>query len=402
MESLTYHFLFNLSLMIALFYICYISTEKLRMVNSRIPSILFYSTALILSYVFSYRLTDDFIIDMRFVPFLIGSLYHPLIPLLGFLAIIFRGFHGIEEGFYIHALTFVLVSIFLWKVRPYFLKLRPLLKVAATFSATFLYGIVTLLILQEWIPPGYKFDIWFAITLIQSLSALILTYLIELINENDENERQMVRRERQKAIEEMGAAISHDIRNPLTTAIGFTELLASESLDYDNRRHFTSILRTEIERAEQIIQNYLNFTKPATLTFSQVNVNEEMIKVVQMLQPLANYHTVQIDTDFKSKGALIVDRQKFIESMAALIRHSVIIAEQGGSLFLASSNSRYKVTIRIEIRNLLGHERNQPENTFGDQSAVISAMQTLKAMKGIIEHKSSPFSHALLITFKDK
>lgn len=397
MESLTYHFLFNLSLMLALFYVFYIVQD---LVKSRYPSIFFYSSALTLSFVFSYHLNDFFIIDMRFVPFLIGSLYHPLSPLLGILAITVRGFHGIDEGFYLNALTFSVISLILWKWRSIFLRFKPLTKIIVTFTATFLFSLGSLLLSQRLIPSEFLVEIWFAALTIPAMSALILTCIIELISYNEENERRLFKEEKLKAIEQMGAAISHDIRNPLTAAIGFTELLSSDSINTESRKHFTSILKTEIEHAEQILQNYLNFTKPATLSFTNVSIDDELFKVVQMLQPLANYHSINIETTLTSQGTINIDRQKFKESATALIQHALLIMEPGGTLIISSYLSGTKLMIRIDIHEVALLGKNYFEKSLNEQNALLSAMHTIKAMKGMIESKNTPIGHTFLLTFK--
>jgi len=386
--------------MITLFYVFYISTEEVRLGTSKIPAILFYSAALILSFVFSYRLNDVFVIDMRFVPFLLGSLYHPLSPLLGLLTIIIRGFYGIDEGFFLNAIIFTVLSLFFWKWRPIFMKLKPYTKMAISFSLTTLYSIGILLLIRNWIPEEHALDIWFAQLTIPAISALILSYSIELITYNDQNERNVVKEERLKAIEQMGAAISHDIRNPLTAAIGFTELLSSQTTDRQSRQHYTTILKSEIEKAEQILQNYLTFSKPGKMTFSHVLVDDEIRMIIQMIQPLANYHSVKIVTQLNSGERIHVDRHKFQESLTALTRQAVLSIEKGGNLLISSSISGNRVSIRIEIQDVVILAQDYQEQSFGEQRTLLSAVHTVRAMKGTIENKRSPFGYSILLTFK--
>ncbi|WP_378153649.1 histidine kinase dimerization/phospho-acceptor domain-containing protein [Chungangia koreensis] len=269
-----------------------------------------------------------------------------------------------------------------------------------TFTATSLFSLGTLLISTTWIPAEYVMEIWFAALTVPAMSALILTCLIELIAHNEENERRLFKEEKLKAIEQMGAAISHDIRNPLTAAIGFTELLSSDSINQESRKHFTSILKTEIEHAEQILQNYLNFTKPATLSFTNVSIDNELNKVVQMLQPLANLHSIKIETNLISKGTIIIDRQKFNESVTAFIQHSLLTMEPGGTLVISSSLSKTKVIIRLDIHEVALLGKNYLEKSLNEQNALLSSMHTIKAMKGMIESKTTPIGHTFLLTFK--
>jgi two-component system, sporulation sensor kinase B len=61
----------------------------------------------------------------------------------------------------------------------------------------------------------------------------------------------------------MSASISHEIRNPLTSVKGFLQLLGEEDYPVEKRNEFIKIATEEVNRAEQVINDYLTFARPA-------------------------------------------------------------------------------------------------------------------------------------------
>lgn len=399
MESLTYHFLFNLSLMLVLFYIFFMLLKHLRFNRFRTIVATYFSAALLLSFVFSFQLNGEYIVDLRFIPFLIGGLYFKLSPLLGMILIVLRGFYNIDEGFYMSALFYGVMGYFFWKLSPIFMDLEAKQKIIIASVLTVLESFGTLLLLSPLIPSEQMLDVWFAYLTVPVLSTVIITSMIELIAGNMKSQSEIVKEEKLKAIEQMGAAISHDIRNPLTTAIGFTELLESDNIDGHNRKLYTSILRSELERAEQIIQDYLTFTKPPVLSTAPVDVNEEIDQIVQLLQPLANYHSVVIDTKLNASGFIEVDRPKFQESFITIIRNSIQTLNNGGNIKIDTYSRRKKVIIIIQ--SLPSDASVGVENDHNDQNGTLRfSHNILRAMKGTFETSNDKNRKVFQVSFK--
>lgn len=316
--------------------------------------------------------------------------------------IVMRGFYGINAGFYMNAMIAIIFSLLLWKYQPVFLRLKSSLRMVIAVVLSSVYGIFTMLLLNKSIPDGQKFDVWFAEITIPALGVLILTFLLELIRQNEDKEHLLVKEEKMKAIEQMGAAITHEIRNPLTTAIGFTELLSSETLDLKSRKQFIAILKSEIEQAEQIIQNYLNFTKPNDFSLSHVNVDDELAKVLRILHPLANYRTIQIGENLSSEGVILVDSIKFTDSLTSLIQNLLLVMDEGGGLYIKTFNSDQKVVIKIELRNAGVMKLPKKNYDLNDHIAIISAYKTLRAMKGNFENKNTVTGQTIFLSFKNR
>lgn len=151
----------------------------------------------------------------------------------------------------------------------------------------------------------------------------------------------LVRAEKLEAVEQMGAAISHEIRNPLTAAIGFVQNFAGTAAATAEKGEYLSIVKAELESAEQVIQNYLTFSKPSLDKIEEINVKKELMQVMNILKPTANQNSVEINAHFALLGSIKGDRQKFHQCFLNVIKNSIEAMPRGGQLYI---ETHYSVT----------------------------------------------------------
>ena len=85
---------------------------------------------------------------------------------------------------------------------------------------------------------------------------------------------------------EMAAGIAHEIRNPLTSIKGASNLLSGElkSLDLPRVWEYHDIIREEIDRLNHILLNFQYFTRPLKVEKETVSVNEVIQKTVKLAE----------------------------------------------------------------------------------------------------------------------
>ncbi|PIB51920.1 histidine kinase dimerization/phospho-acceptor domain-containing protein, partial [Pseudomonas sp. 2822-17] len=60
------------------------------------------------------------------------------------------------------------------------------------------------------------------------VTILIVVYIIETLNEKEENKIKLQQSERIKLIGEMAASVAHEVRNPLTVVKGFIHIFKND------------------------------------------------------------------------------------------------------------------------------------------------------------------------------
>jgi two-component system, NtrC family, sensor histidine kinase PilS len=85
-------------------------------------------------------------------------------------------------------------------------------------------------------------------------------------------EREVLTKERMAALGRLSAAIAHEIRQPLTAMTGALKELARLAPLEDDDKKLVHIVSRESQRLNQIISDFLNYSREKTYSFSDVDV----------------------------------------------------------------------------------------------------------------------------------
>ncbi|KAB2331140.1 PAS domain S-box protein [Cytobacillus depressus] len=115
-----------------------------------------------------------------------------------------------------------------------------------------------------------------------------------------QTEERLRRTEKLSIVGELAASVAHEIRNPLTSLIGFVQLLQKEN-EKDHLYH--KIMLDELNRINYIAGELLMLAKPQQVQFTHANIHLVLFEVVSLLQSDANLYNVQIE--------LVADREEY-------------------------------------------------------------------------------------------
>lgn len=346
---------------------------------------------------FSYNPVPSARFDLRIIPYVIGSLYLGIGPLLSGLIIIIRGFYGIDTGFFLTAILYVPLAFLLWRLYPWFNHQFPKRRILFSVGLGIILGAVTIAGMEFIKTPDYWFDAWFAYLVIPPLGIGIISYCIEFVRRNIEMRHQLVKAEKLQAVEQMGAAISHEIRNPLTAASGFVQLLQDSYLTKQQQQDYLNIVKEELKAAERVIEDYLTFAKPSLVKIEELNVKKELQQVINILQPIANQNSVKILTDFSVVAFIQGDRQKFRQVFINVLKNAVESMPNGGYLTIGTEFSRNHITIQVKDTGIgmakeqlerLGEPYYSTKGSKGTGLGMMVVYSIVRAMNGTIKVES--------------
>jgi two-component system, sporulation sensor kinase B len=347
--EITKHLFLNLSISIILLFFCLIFFDNCKRFTLSKPSlIIFFIAMLWLCIQFSYNPIPYARYDLRVIPLVLGALYIGIGPILVGAIIIIRGLYGFDLGFFQTIMLYAPLSVIFWRLYPWFLKQIPVRRIFITVCLGVILGVITVIGTSFSNPNSFWLDALIAFLFIPSLGIGIISYGIEFVRRNNEMQQQLIKAEKLKAVEQMGAAISHEIRNPLTAASGFVQLLQDDYLSRQKRKEYLSIVKEELISAERVIQDYLTFAKPSLEAFEELNVKSELRQIINILQPLANQNSVEINTDFSVIGFIKGDGQKFRQCFVNVLKNAIESMPNGGYLTITTEYSKNFVTISVK------------------------------------------------------
>src|SRR5437879_4917596 len=86
-------------------------------------------------------------------------------------------------------------------------------------------------------------------------------------------EEQLIQAEKLAAMGQMLAGVAHELNNPLTAILGVTELLREREGTDDSTRRQLELTHRQARRAARIVQNLLDFSRPASPQNKPLDLN---------------------------------------------------------------------------------------------------------------------------------
>jgi signal transduction histidine kinase len=140
---------------------------------------------------------------------------------------------------------------------------------------------------------------------------------------------------------QLAAGVAHEIRNPLTTAKGFIQLIKERSSATEHQ-YFDFVL-SELTQIENIIKEFLMLSKPQLGDEAVIRADEVLRHVVTLLEPQALLRNVELsltDTfparvrsaEFQLKQVFVNVMKNAIESMPSGGRVRVSMTDAGDTV----------------------------------------------------------------------
>jgi two-component system, sporulation sensor kinase B len=337
-------------------------------------------------------------IDLRQIPIIIGGLYFGYGTLITFLSLLFRGlYYGFDSGFWTVLPLYITLAIFLRYSHSWFQKQnsRKRLFIALTTAIVMNTLIFVGLLMTGHSIYGLKDVI--VTTIIQCIGIFIVSYFIEEIKQNRFLRVQMAKAQKIELVSHMSAAISHEVRNPLTSVSGFLQLALEDRSIQENTREYIHIALTELKVAENVIKDYLTIAQPPMEAVEKFVPKDELNQIIKSLQPLANMNSVEVtalNTDF---CYILGDKNRFRQCFLNIIKNSIEAMPNGGNLTISTDFIHNEVKIRVsdsgigmttEEVNRLGEPYFSTKGKKGTGLGLMVSFSIIRELKGTMKINS--------------
>ena len=174
-----------------------------------------------------------------------------------------------------------------------------------------------------------------------------------------ELEEQLRFSERLAVVGELTASLAHEVRNPLGSIRGATEILQEELPETGRSNEFFQILIQETKRLNQVLENFLSFSRKHNKEKSQYSFNEVVRSVVQMLALNAKKSKVKFEIRLPDTPVTLCgDPNHLRQIIMNLLINSIYVLDSGGEIQLSADiltkqkkNSSGEKFIELEIKD---------------------------------------------------
>ncbi|AZK46342.1 sensor histidine kinase [Paenibacillus lentus] len=157
---------------------------------------------------------------------------------------------------------------------------------------------------------------------------------------------ELQRAEKMEIISEMAASVAHEVRNPLQVTRGFLQLIAEK--EHNSDKVYMNMALDELDRASNIITDFLTFAKPEVGKVTTLNLLNEFIHIEGILVPMVNLQggriSVHIPNDLYIRG----NSSKFKQAFINIIKNSIEALHGDGDIQIWAHKENGKVSIHIK------------------------------------------------------
>lgn len=171
----------------------------------------------------------------------------------------------------------------------------------------------------------------------ESLSAMLTAWDV---TEHNLIETQLRQAEKLSLVGELAAGMAHEIRNPLTSVRGLTQVISSRLQKDDEVLEHTEVMLKEIDRINIIIKELLLLSKPANPALSLSDLSSELEAVCDLLEGKAELQRVRIEKYFENNLPLVVMDADLMKQVFLNISSNAISAMPGGGVLQVKAEYR--------------------------------------------------------------
>lgn len=149
------------------------------------------------------------------------------------------------------------------------------------------------------------------------------------------------------AIGELASNVAHEINNPLTSIIGFIELMKDEKNASVIKNHL-SIVEKESKRARDIVRELLKFARKRPLELSALDINAVIRDIIPLTKAQMRANRIELVEEYGVLPRIWGDANQLIQVFVNIINNAIAAMEHGGKLVIRTAHMGEEILVDFE------------------------------------------------------
>lgn len=175
--------------------------------------------------------------------------------------------------------------------------------------------------------------------------------MVEDITERLELERQLILSEKYSAIGKLAAGLAHEIRNPLTSIMGFFKLIYQSKSKQEFDKYY-DVLDNELHTMKRLITDFVLMAKPSAPERKLCNIHELVKETIQFMnsQAILKINKTIIYSDNSNDASVCIDPMQVKQVLINLIQNALEAVTEEGEVHVYThfQQGKNKLSIIIE------------------------------------------------------
>lgn len=149
------------------------------------------------------------------------------------------------------------------------------------------------------------------------------------------------------AIGELASNVAHEINNPLTSIIGFIELMKDEK-DASVIKNYLSIVEKESKRARDIVRELLRFARKRPLELSELDINAVIRDIIPLTKAQMRANHIELIEEYGELPRILGDANQLTQVFVNIINNAIAAMEHGGKLVIRTAHHGEEIVVDFE------------------------------------------------------
>ncbi|MEW5692038.1 MAG: ATP-binding protein [Candidatus Hydrogenedentota bacterium] len=167
-----------------------------------------------------------------------------------------------------------------------------------------------------------------------------LSYVVGIVRDisgQKKIEEGLRRAERLAALGELSLGVAHEIKNPLTSIKGFSQLLTQKSTEPGFIDKYVKIITDEVERLNHIVEELISFARPGPIEISKIEIDTLINRIASLLSREFEKYNIVFQKEFDGSIKKIeADESQLTQVLLNVFLNSIQAMQKNGGLLKVS------------------------------------------------------------------
>jgi len=225
---------------------------------------------------------------------------------------------------------------------------------------------------------------------------MTLANQMAVVVENSALYEELSQADKLSALGVITAGMAHEIKNPLASIKGLTQVLPENLSDSEFLKTYLEIVPRQLDRINNILSDLITFGRPAKLVFAPVNVHLILEKILKLLENACQEVKIQVIKEYGILPEIQADQEKLTQAFLNVVLNALEAMPEGGKLKIKTFSLNSQAVVEIADTGVGIPEENL-RNIFdpfystkgkGSGLGLSTTYRIIKEHQGSIEVKS--------------
>ncbi len=163
-------------------------------------------------------------------------------------------------------------------------------------------------------------------------------------------ERELQRKDKLAAMGELASGVAHEIRNPINAISMIAQRFEKEFRPKTEEQEYlelTAVIKSETNRINNIVKQFLNFARPPKLQIGKFNPQEYFQHISALFTSLASAKGVSFKIEIRCVKDISIDREQFTQAILNLLQNALDFTSAGGFISLSCIDHENEIRITV-------------------------------------------------------